>query len=124
MSTVLIVEDNEKNMKLVRDLLQAKGYATMEAATGQQGVDLALASPPDLVLMDIQLPDINGMEAFSRLRADARTSRVPVLAFTASVTPHDRRRIAEAGFNGFIAKPMEIKSFLALVKQVLGEGAA
>jgi two-component system cell cycle response regulator DivK len=123
MSKILIVEDNVKNMKLVRDLLRVKGYETLEATTGEQGVALALAHVPDLVLMDIQLPDINGIEAFERLRADPRTAAIPVVAFTASVTPSDRNRITQAGFNAFVSKPIELKAFLATVKQML-EGNA
>ncbi|HEV8311730.1 MAG TPA: response regulator [Burkholderiaceae bacterium] len=123
MKTILIVEDNAKNMKLARDLLQAKGYATLEATGGEQGVALALAHQPDLVLMDIQLPDINGIEAFARIRADARTAHVPVVAFTASVTPTDRNRITQAGFNGFVSKPIELKEFLATIRRML-EGDA
>ena len=122
MKTILIVEDNAKNMKLARDLLQAKGYATLEATTGEEGVALALAHRPDLVLMDIQLPDINGIDAFNRIRADPRTADVPVIAFTASVTPTDRNRITQAGFNGFLSKPIELKEFLAAIKKML-EGA-
>jgi len=120
MSKILIVEDNVKNMKLVRDLLKAKGYETLEATTGEQGVALALAHEPDLVLMDIQLPDINGIEAFERIRADPRTADVPVVAFTASVTPTDRNRITQAGFSGFVSKPIELKQFLATIKRMLG----
>ena len=78
MSTILIVEDNEKNMKLARDVLQAKGYTTLEAITGEEGVRLAQENTPDLVLMDIQLPGINGIEAFRQLRADPRTAAIPV----------------------------------------------
>ena len=122
MSKILIVEDNLKNMKLVRDLLKAKGYETLEATTGEQGVALALAHEPDLVLMDIQLPDINGIEAFERIRADPRTADVPVVAFTASVTPTDRNRITQAGFSGFVSKPIELKQFLATIKRMLGAG--
>jgi two-component system cell cycle response regulator DivK len=124
MSTILIVEDNVKNMKLVSDLLRAKGYTTLEATTGEKGVELALAHKPDLVLMDIQMPDINGIEAFGRIRADPRTAAVPVVAFTASVTPTDRNRITEAGFNGFVSKPIELKEFLATVKRMVEEGGA
>ena len=122
MSTILIVEDNVKNMKLVSDLLRAKGYTTLEATTGEKGVELALAHQPDLVLMDIQMPDINGIEAFGRIRADPRTAAVPVVAFTASVTPTDRNRITQAGFNGFVSKPIELKEFLATVKRMVEEG--
>ena len=119
MRTILIVEDNEKNMKLARDVLQAKGYATLEAVNGEDGVRLALAHKPDLVLMDIQLPDINGVEAFRRIRANADTASVPVVAFTASVTPMDRHRITDAGFDGFIGKPVNLKEFLDTVRITL-----
>ena len=119
MHTILIVEDNEKNMKLARDVLQAKGYATLEAVNGEDGVRLALEHTPDLVLMDIQLPDINGVEAFRRIRAHAATAAVPVVAFTASVTPMDRHRITDAGFDGFIGKPVNLKEFLETVRTTL-----
>ncbi len=119
MKTILIVEDNEKNMKLARDILQAKGYATLEAVNGEDGVRLALAHLPDLVLMDIQLPDINGIEAFTRIRANADTKAIPVVAFTASVTPLDRNRITGAGFDDFIGKPINLKEFLATVKRAV-----
>ena len=123
MSTILIVEDNDKNMKLARDLLQAKGYRTIEAVNGEDGVRLGIEHVPDLVLMDIQLPDINGIEAFHRLRADPRTAKVPVVAFTASVTAGDRSKITEAGFDGFLGKPINLKEFLATVKRMV-EGTA
>ena len=122
MSTVLIVEDNEKNMKLARDVLQAKGYKTLEAVTGEEGVQLAKQHVPDLVLMDIQLPGINGIEAFKQLRADAKTAKVPVVALTASVTPTDRSAISAAGFDAFVSKPINLKEFLETVKR-LAEGA-
>jgi two-component system cell cycle response regulator DivK len=120
MSTILIVEDNEKNMKLARDVLQAKGYQTLEAVNGEEGVRLALEHKPDLVLMDIQLPDINGIEAFTRIRANAGTAHIPVVAFTASVTPMDRSRITDAGFDGFIGKPINLREFLETVRSTVG----
>jgi len=123
MSTILIVEDNDKNMKLARDVLQAKGYTTLEAVNGEDGVRLALEHRPDMVLMDIQLPDINGVEAFTRIRANAGTATIPVVAFTASVTPMDRSRITDAGFDGFISKPINLKEFLEAVRRTL-EGPA
>lgn len=123
MKTILIVEDNDKNMKLARDVLQAKGYRTLEAVNGTDGVALALAHRPDLVLMDIQLPDINGVEAFTRIRAHPETAHIPVVAFTASVTPMDRSRITDAGFQGFISKPINLKEFLETIRRTL-EGAA
>ena len=119
MSVILIVEDNEKNMKLARDVLQAKGYQTLEAMNGEDGVRMALAHKPDMVLMDIQLPDINGIEAFARIRANPDTASVPVVAFTASVTSMDRSRITDAGFDGFIGKPINLKEFLETVRKTI-----
>ena len=119
MSTVLIVEDNEKNMKLARDVLQAKGYATLEAVTGEEGVRLAKEKVPDLVLMDIQLPGINGIEAFRQIRAGENTARIPVVALTASVTPTDRSQITAAGFDAFVGKPINLKEFLETVKRLV-----
>ncbi|MDF3010052.1 MAG: response regulator receiver protein [Burkholderiales bacterium] len=123
MSTVLIVEDNDKNMKLARDVLQAKGYQTLEAETGEEGVKLAKENVPDLVLMDIQLPGINGIEAFKQLRADPKTARIPIVALTASVTPTDRSQITAAGFDAFVSKPINLKEFLDTVKRLV-EGRA
>jgi len=119
---ILIVEDNDKNMKLARDVLQAKGYQTLEAITGEDGVKLAREKKPDLVLMDIQLPGINGIEAFRQIRADAKTARIPVVALTASVTPTDRSEISAAGFDAFIGKPISLKEFLETVKRLLEAG--
>ena len=121
MSTVLIVEDNEKNMKLARDVLQAKGFETIEAITGEEGVKLAKERKPDLVLMDIQLPGINGIEAFKQIRADAKTKSIPVIALTASVTPTDRSAINAAGFDAFLGKPINLKEFIDTVKRLTGK---
>ena len=118
-ATILIVEDNEKNMKLARDILQAEGYATLEAVNGLDGVRLALQHRPDLVLMDIQLPDINGIEAFLRIRANPATAATPVVAFTASVTVNDRHRITAAGFSDFIGKPIQLKDFIETIRRSL-----
>jgi len=118
-STILIVEDNDKNMKLARDVLQVRGYATLEAVTGEEGVRLAREHRPDLVLMDIQLPGISGIEALRQLRADAGTSGIPVLAVTASVMEQDRRQITQAGFDGYVGKPISLKGFLEAVRQTL-----
>ena len=119
MSVILIVEDNEKNMKLARDILQAKGYATLEAVTGEDAVRLAKENQPDLVLMDIQLPGINGIEAFRQLRSDPQTAAIPVVALTASVTPTDRTQINQAGFSAFLGKPIDLKEFVATVKRLV-----
>ena len=123
MSTILIVEDNEKNMKLARDILRAKGYDTLEAVNGLDGVKLALEHKPDLVLMDIQLPDINGIEAFERIRGHDDTAKMPVVAFTASVTANDRSRITDAGFDGFLSKPINLKEFVETVGRFTDKGA-
>ncbi|MSR14242.1 MAG: response regulator [Gammaproteobacteria bacterium] len=118
MKVVLIVEDNEKNMKLARDILQAKGYTTLEAVTGEEGVQVAIAQTPDLVLMDIQLLGINGIEAFKQIRANPSTQTIPVIAFTASVTPTDRSQVTAAGFDAFLSKPIDLKEFVATIKRL------
>jgi len=116
---ILIVEDNPKNLKLVRDTLQVKGYQTLEAETGEEGVRLAHERQPALILMDIQLPGITGVEALQRLRADPATQHTPVVAVTASVMPQDRTRIMAAGFNGFQGKPISVRELLATVREIL-----
>ena len=119
MSLILIIEDNEKNLKLVRDVLQVKGYSTIEAGTGEDGVRLANERKPDLILMDIQLPGINGIEALRLLRADPETAGIPAIAVTASVMQQDRNLITEAGFDGYLGKPLNLKEFLDAVKAML-----
>ena len=114
---VLVVEDNEKNMKLFRDVLQATGYRALEATTGAEAVEVAGKHAPDLVLMDIQLPDMNGIEALALLRADERTTSLPVLALTAQAMEGDRERFLAAGFDDYLSKPVDIGEFLATVKR-------
>jgi two-component system cell cycle response regulator DivK len=116
---ILIVEDNPQSLKLVRDILQVKGYQTLETETGEEGVRLARERRPALILMDIQLPGINGIEALQRLRADPVTSATPVIAVTASVMTQDRSRIMAAGFNGFQSKPISVNQLLATVREIL-----
>ena len=116
MSVILIIEDNERNLKLVRDLLQVKGYSTLEAVTGEEGVRLATEHKPDLVLMDIQLPGISGIDALHILRANPDTASIPVIAVTASVMQQDRKMITEAGFDAYVGKPISMKEFLDAVK--------
>jgi len=113
---VLVVEDNEKNMKLFRDVLQASGFKTLEAATAEEGLELATAHRPSLVLMDIQLPGVDGIEALARLRADDRTADIPVLAVTAQAMRGDRERFAEAGFDGYLSKPVDVLELMDVVK--------
>ena len=117
MSTVLIVEDNEKNMKLVRDVLQFKGYETIEAVTGTEGVRLAKERKPDVILMDIQLPDIDGITALGQIRAHPDTQRIPVIAVSASVMPDDQQRIVASGFDAYVTKPINVKDFLGVVEK-------
>jgi len=121
MSVILIVEDNEKNMILVRDVLQFKGYQTLEAATGTEGLRLAREAMPDLVLMDIKLPDIDGITALKRLRADPQTRKMSVVAVSASVMPDDQQRIIASGFDAYITKPINVKSFIETVERFIGK---
>ncbi|MEQ1804378.1 MAG: response regulator [Burkholderiaceae bacterium] len=122
MSTILIVEDNEKNMKLVRDILRHKGHRTLEAVNGLDGVRLARDEKPDLVLMDIQLPDIDGITALRQIREDPLLDAIPVLAVSASVMPDEQKKIVTSGFDAYITKPIQLKSFLETVQRFLTEG--
>jgi two-component system cell cycle response regulator DivK len=119
---VLVVEDNERNMRLFRDVLEATGYRTLAATTGSEALALATEHVPDLVLMDIQLPDIDGVEALGRLRADERTSAIPVLAITAQAMHGDRERFLGAGFDGYLSKPVDVVELLATVRCYCGAG--
>jgi two-component system, cell cycle response regulator DivK len=114
---VLVVEDNEKSMKLFRDVLLATGYRPLEATTGGRAVELAARHVPDLVLMDIQLPDVDGSEALRRLRADERTASIPVLAVTAQAMYGDRERFLAAGFDGYVSKPVNVIELLGIVSR-------
>jgi two-component system cell cycle response regulator DivK len=117
---ILIVEDNEKNRKLERDILQFHGYQTVEADTAEEGIRLAQAAPPALVLMDIQLPGMNGIEALHHLRGDPRTRGIPVIAVTASAMTQDRQMIMAAVFNSYQPKPIEVTQFVAAVHTAVG----
>jgi two-component system cell cycle response regulator DivK len=119
---VLIVEDNEKNMKLFRDVLQATGYSTLEATTGEEAVELALSEAPALVLMDVQLPGIDGVGALERLRQSERTASIPVLALTAQSMSGDRERFLEAGFDGYLAKPVDVGALIEAVREHCDRG--
>ena len=118
---ILIVEDNDKNRKLVRDALQFKGYQTIETETGEDGVRVARERRPALILMDIQLPGINGITALGQIRDDPTIGRTPVIAVTASAMTHDRQKIMAAGFNGYQSKPINVKDFLAAVRAMLDQ---
>ncbi len=119
---VLIVEDNEKNLKLARDILQFKGFRTLEASTAEAGIALAETHLPHLILMDIQLPDLDGVVALSRLRAGPRTAAIPVIALTAQAMKDDRERFLKAGFDGYLVKPISVKEFPEQVRQFCQHG--
>jgi CheY-like chemotaxis protein len=114
---VLVVEDNEMSMKLFRDVLHATGYETIEAATGEEAIELARAHVPALVLMDVQLPGIDGVEALARLRDDTRTASIPVLALTAQAMHGDPERFLAAGFDAYLSKPVDIVRLLSTVRE-------
>ena len=116
---ILIIEDNEVNRVLMRDMLRFKGYQTLEAQTAEEGIRVAQVKKPALILMDFHLPKMNGIEAFQKLRADAETSSIPVIAVTASAMPEDRKKILEAGFDGMQTKPIHVVEFLSTVEKAL-----
>jgi len=119
---ILLVEDNDKNMKLARDLLQYHGFETIEATNAEDGIALAKERVPRLVLMDIQLPGMDGVSALERLRKDQKTSRIPIVAMTASVMKEDRERFDKAGFDGFITKPIDVRAFPQQVRDAVARG--
>jgi len=108
---ILVVEDNERNLKLLRDVLEYAGYDVRVARTAEDGIDAAVKDPPDLVLMDLQLPGIDGVEALRRLRQSPRTADIPVVAVTAQAMKNDRERALEAGFDGYVEKPISVRIF-------------
>src|SRR5688572_26068346 len=119
MSTILIVEDNDKSLKLVRDVLRHRGHSTIEAMTGSEGMRLAHETRPDLILMDIQLPDIDGLAVLRQLRADAVLADTVILAISASVMPDDKQRIIASGFDAYITKPINVRQFIETVEHHL-----
>jgi two-component system cell cycle response regulator DivK len=116
---ILIVEDNEKNMKLARDVLQYHGFRTLEATTAAQGLALAARCRPDLILMDIQLPGVDGVTALRHLRADPLTASIRIVALTAFAMKDDRDRFASLGFDGYLSKPISIREFPSQIRQLL-----
>jgi len=116
---ILVVEDNERNLKLLRDVLQYAGYVVRAARTAEDGIALAVSDPPDLVLMDLQLPGIDGVEALRRLRETPRTANIPVVAVTAQAMKQDRERVRQAGFDGYVEKPISVRAFPDQVRRFL-----
>ena len=119
---ILIIEDNEKNRKLVRDVLQFNGYKTVETETAEEGLKLAVEQSPALILMDIQLPGMDGITALKQLRADPTTKNISVIAITASAMTHNRTTMLAEGFDGYQTKPISLKEFLGEVQRVLAAG--
>jgi len=116
---ILIIEDNDKNLKLVRDVLQFNGYRTAEAITAEDGLVLARSQHPALVLLDIQLPGMDGFAALRELRADPITKGTPVMAVTASAMERDRQKILKAGFDGYMTKPIQVNKFAEEIRTML-----
>ena len=124
MHKILLVEDNERNRKLVRTILEFRGYEVIECEDGTPSLELARQHKPALVLMDIQLPVMDGITALRKLREDPETAAIPVVAVTASVTPGEREKVVAAGFNGYVAKPIDVTTFGEMVdKHVSGSEA-
>jgi CheY-like chemotaxis protein len=114
---ILVVEDNEKNLKLTRAVLRLNGYRTLEADTAEQGLALASTHLPQLILLDVQLPGMDGMAALERLKAEPRTASIPVVALTAFAMKEDPERFARAGFDGYLPKPIDVDTFADQVRQ-------
>lgn len=117
---ILIIEDNEKNRKLCRDVLQVKGYRTVESETAEEGLKLVEEKAPALILMDIQLPGMDGITAMKQLKADPHTAKIPIIAITASAMTNNRTAMLAEGFDGYQTKPISLKDFLSEVQRVLG----
>jgi two-component system cell cycle response regulator DivK len=118
--TVLIVEDNELNMKLFRDLLEAHGYATLQTRNGIEALSLAREHQPDLILMDIQLPEVSGLDVTKWLKEDEHLRHIPVIAVTAFAMKGDEERIREGGCEAYISKPITVSMFLDTIRQFIG----
>jgi two-component system, cell cycle response regulator DivK len=118
--TVLIVEDNDLNMKLFNDLLEAHGYATLKSRSGLEGFDLARQHHPDLVLMDIQLPEVSGIDIIKLLKEDEHLRPIPVIAITAFAMKGDEERIRESGCEGYLSKPISVAKFIETVRSFIG----
>ena len=116
---ILIIEDNEKNRKLARDVLQVKGFRTIESETAEEGLELARDQSPALILMDIQLPGMDGITAMKQLKAESKTQNIPIIAITASAMTNNRTAMLAEGFDGYQTKPISLKDFLAEVQRVL-----
>lgn len=121
--TILIVEDNELNMKLFNDLLEAKGYNILQTRNGREALDIARAEKPDLILMDIQLPEVSGLDVTKWIKEDPATAAIPVIAVTAFAMKGDEERIRQGGCEAYISKPISVASFLETIQFHIGDSA-
>ena len=120
-AVILVVEDNVRNLKLIRDVLDFAGFEVVAASSAEEGIAIALERPPDLVLMDLQLPGIDGTETMRRMRSGPLDPQVPVVAVTASALPEDHERAQRAGFDGYLEKPISVRGLVARVGELLQE---
>lgn len=121
MKTVLIIEDDDNNMELISFILESNGYQYIKAHTGQKGVDLAIEHLPDFIILDIQLPDINGLEVLKKIRASKADGHIPIIAMTSHALSGDREKLLSAGCNGYIEKPIDPNKILQQIQKILGE---
>jgi len=121
MKKALIIEDTEDNMELISFILEENGYQTLKAVTGEQGVEMTLLGRPDFVVLDIQLPDIDGYEVLKRIRSSEANGDIPIIAMTSYAMTGDKERLLEAGCNGYIEKPIDPRRVISQIKKVLGE---
>jgi two-component system, cell cycle response regulator DivK len=121
--TVMVVEDNQRNMKLAVDLLELNGFKVLKAASGQEALDLLKENHPDVILLDVRLPDMSGVDVYKKIRLEPRFDSVKISAFTASVMAEEKQEILKMGFNGFITKPIDIVSFIEEVRLLLKDDA-
>ena len=121
MKKILIIEDNEKNRMLIRDILQRFGYETVEAINGEEGIRMAKENKPDLILMDMQMPVMDGFKAIEVLRTDPGTENIKIIAVTAFAMKGDREKIIEVGADDYLSKPFDIRELMIVIKRILGE---
>ena len=122
MKTALVIEDDENNMKLITFILEKNGYGTIRAENGKTGIELAIKEKPDFILLDIQLPDMNGQEALKEIRKSKIDGEIPIIAITSYAMSGDRERLLEAGCNGYIEKPIDPVNIINQIRKVIGEG--
>ncbi|MBU0661613.1 response regulator [Patescibacteria group bacterium] len=122
MKTALVIEDNEDNMRLITFILEKNGYSTITAENGKMGIELALKERPDFILLDIQLPDMNGQEVLKEIRKSEIDDEIPIIAVTSYAMSGDRERLLEAGCNGYIEKPIDPVNIINQIRKVIGEG--